>query len=95
MAMRFVADAMAKGAAGAMVHRDVPDAGHLLLVDDTLAGLHRLGGYARHRFTGQLDRGHRQRRQDHDEGDAADDPVDVRRTRTRRSRPTTIIGACR
>jgi UDP-N-acetylmuramoyl-tripeptide--D-alanyl-D-alanine ligase len=50
----FVADAMAKGAAGAMVHRDVPDAGHLLLVDDTLAGLHRLGGYARHRFTGQL-----------------------------------------
>ena len=50
----FVADAMAKGAAGAMVHRDVPDAGHLLLVDDTLAGLHRLGGYARHRYTGQL-----------------------------------------
>lgn len=50
----FVADAVAKGAAGAMVHRDVPEASHLLLVDDTLAGLHRLGGYARHRFAGQL-----------------------------------------
>jgi UDP-N-acetylmuramoyl-tripeptide--D-alanyl-D-alanine ligase len=50
----FVADAMAQGAAGAMVHRDVPDADHLLLVDDTLAGLHRLGGYARLRFAGRL-----------------------------------------
>ena len=28
--------------------------GRLLLVDDTLAGLHRLGGYARERFTGRL-----------------------------------------
>ena len=51
---RFVADALAKGAAGALVHRDVPDAGHLLLVDDTLAGLHRLGGYARERSTARL-----------------------------------------
>jgi UDP-N-acetylmuramoyl-tripeptide--D-alanyl-D-alanine ligase len=50
----FVTDAMAKGAAGAMVHRDVPDASRLLLVDDTLAGLHRLGGYARVRFGGRL-----------------------------------------
>ena len=50
----FVADALAKGAAGAMVHRDVPAVGRLLLVDDTLAGLHRLGGYARARFTGRL-----------------------------------------
>ena len=50
----YVADAMDKGAAGAMVHRDVPEFGHLLLVDDTLAGLHRLGGYARVRFTGRL-----------------------------------------
>ncbi len=50
----FVADAMAKGAAGAMVHHDVPASGHLLLVDDTLAGLHRLGGYARLRFGGRL-----------------------------------------
>src|SRR5271166_1597213 len=50
----FVAEALAKGAAGAMVHRDVPDAARLLLLDDTLAGLHRLGGYARERFTGRL-----------------------------------------
>jgi UDP-N-acetylmuramoyl-tripeptide--D-alanyl-D-alanine ligase len=50
----FVADALARGAAGAMVHRAVPDAGGLLLVDDTLAALHRLGGYARERFTGRL-----------------------------------------
>jgi UDP-N-acetylmuramoyl-tripeptide--D-alanyl-D-alanine ligase len=50
----FVAEAIAAGAAGAMVDRDVPDAGRLLLVDDTLAGLHRLGGYARQRFRGRL-----------------------------------------
>jgi UDP-N-acetylmuramoyl-tripeptide--D-alanyl-D-alanine ligase len=50
----FVVDALAKGAAGAMVHRNVPAVGRLLLVDDTLAGLHRLGGYARGRFTGRL-----------------------------------------
>jgi UDP-N-acetylmuramoyl-tripeptide--D-alanyl-D-alanine ligase len=49
----FVADALAKGAAGAMVHRPVPGAA-ILLVDDTLAGLHRMGGYARERFGGQL-----------------------------------------
>jgi UDP-N-acetylmuramoyl-tripeptide--D-alanyl-D-alanine ligase len=45
----FVADALAKGAAGAMVHGDVPGAAHLLLVDDTLAALARLGGFARAR----------------------------------------------
>ncbi len=50
----FVPDAFAKGASGAMVHRDMADAARLLLVDDTLAGLHRLGGYARERFTGRL-----------------------------------------
>ena len=50
----FVADAIAKGAAGGMVHRDIPQSSHLLLVDDTLAGLHRIGAYARHRFMGQL-----------------------------------------
>jgi len=53
----FVADALARGAAGALVHRvppdNAPDA-RLLLVDDTLAGLGRMGGYARARFTGRL-----------------------------------------
>ncbi len=54
----FVADALAKGAAGAMVHRDlaldVPAPARLLRVDDTLAALTRLGAYARARFTGRL-----------------------------------------
>jgi UDP-N-acetylmuramoyl-tripeptide--D-alanyl-D-alanine ligase len=62
----FVIDALAKGAAGAMVHRDVPSdvttgvtshatiAARLLRVDDTLAALTRLGAYARARFTGRL-----------------------------------------
>ena len=43
----FVADALAKGAAGAMVHQAMPDAKNLLLVDDTQAALARLGGFAR------------------------------------------------
>lgn len=46
----FVADALAKGAAGAMVHDDTSQAGPVLRVDDTLAGLARLGGFARTRF---------------------------------------------
>lgn len=50
----FVLDALAKGAAGAMVHRDIPQAARLLRVDDTLAALTRLGGYARARFTGRV-----------------------------------------
>jgi UDP-N-acetylmuramoyl-tripeptide--D-alanyl-D-alanine ligase len=50
----FVAAALSAGASGAMVHRDVPNVTQLLHVDDTLAGLHRLGGYARERFTGRL-----------------------------------------
>ena len=48
----FVADALARGAAGAMVHRDM--AGAVLRVDDTLAGLWRLGGFARVRFGGRV-----------------------------------------
>jgi UDP-N-acetylmuramoyl-tripeptide--D-alanyl-D-alanine ligase len=44
----FVADALARGAAGAIVHSDAP-ASPLLRVDDTLAGLSRLGGFARAR----------------------------------------------
>jgi UDP-N-acetylmuramoyl-tripeptide--D-alanyl-D-alanine ligase len=51
---RFVANALANGAAGAMVHAPVPGATPLLQVDDTLAGLARLGGYARARFTGRV-----------------------------------------
>ncbi len=51
-----VADAMAKGAAGAMVHRphDLPEDANLLVVGDTLAGLTTLGGFGRTRFTGAV-----------------------------------------
>jgi UDP-N-acetylmuramoyl-tripeptide--D-alanyl-D-alanine ligase len=48
----FVADALAKRAAGAMVHRDAP--GPVLRVDDTMSGLTRLGEYGRSRFRGRL-----------------------------------------
>src|ERR1700728_5155461 len=41
----FVADALATGAAGAMVHADPAPNGAMLRVDDTLAGLARLGGF--------------------------------------------------
>ncbi|HVY15852.1 MAG TPA: Mur ligase family protein, partial [Rhodopila sp.] len=47
----FAADAIAKGASGVMAHEDVA-CRPLLRVDDTLAGLHRLGAFARSRFTG-------------------------------------------
>jgi len=50
----FIAEALAKGAAAAMVHRDIPGAGPLLRTDDTLAALTRLGAFARARFTGRL-----------------------------------------
>ncbi len=50
----FVADAMAKGAAGAMVHRTVPGVRHLLQVDDTLAGLARMGGFSRVRSAAKV-----------------------------------------
>ncbi len=46
----FVADALAKGAAGALVHDDVAPSEPVLRVDDTLAGLARLGAFARSRF---------------------------------------------
>ncbi|HET9018784.1 MAG TPA: UDP-N-acetylmuramoyl-tripeptide--D-alanyl-D-alanine ligase [Acetobacteraceae bacterium] len=48
-----VADAFARGAAGAMVHRAAEGA-PLLRVDDTLAGLRALGAFARGRLTGRL-----------------------------------------
>ena len=47
-----VADALARGAAGAMVHSDVPQR-PVLRVADTLAGLHALGRFARARFAGR------------------------------------------
>ena len=53
----FVADALARGAAGALVHHDIaglPAGAKLLRVDDTLAALHRLGEFARARFTGRM-----------------------------------------
>ncbi len=45
----FVSAAFAKGAAGALVSRDVPGVGPLLVVEDTLAGLNRLAQAARAR----------------------------------------------
>jgi UDP-N-acetylmuramoyl-tripeptide--D-alanyl-D-alanine ligase len=46
----FVAEALAKGAAGAMVHSPASAGQPVIQVDDTLAGLMRLGGFARARF---------------------------------------------
>jgi UDP-N-acetylmuramoyl-tripeptide--D-alanyl-D-alanine ligase len=48
------AGALQAGAAGVMLHRDNPDIANRLLVDDTLAGLTRLGAFARARFAGRL-----------------------------------------
>lgn len=48
------AHAIEAGAAGVMVHRDLPDIGQRLIVDDTLAGLTRLGAFARARFSGRV-----------------------------------------
>jgi UDP-N-acetylmuramoyl-tripeptide--D-alanyl-D-alanine ligase len=50
----FVAEALAKGAAGAMISRDVAVAGKFLRVDDTLAGLTRLGAFARARSAARI-----------------------------------------
>lgn len=50
----FAADALAHGAAGALIHRPVAGAARVLLVDDTLAALARMGGFARARFTGHV-----------------------------------------
>ena len=54
---RFVADALAKGAAGALVHSlpdGVADDAPLLQVGDTFAALNALGVFARARFRGRL-----------------------------------------
>ncbi|HSU07295.1 MAG TPA: UDP-N-acetylmuramoyl-tripeptide--D-alanyl-D-alanine ligase [Acetobacteraceae bacterium] len=47
-----VPEAFAKGAAGAMVHWEMT--GRALVVDDTLAGLARMGAYGRTRFGGRV-----------------------------------------
>lgn len=53
---RFVADALARGAAGAVVHRTdgLPEGAPLLVVDDTLHALHALGAAGRARFGGRV-----------------------------------------
>lgn len=53
---RFVADALARGAAGAVVHRTdgLPEGAPLLVVDDTLRALHALGAAGRARFGGRV-----------------------------------------
>ena len=48
------AHAIEAGAAGVMVHRDLPEIAQRLIVDDTLAGLTRLGAFARARFSGPM-----------------------------------------
>ncbi len=50
----YAGRALEAGAAGVMVHRDLPGGGNRLVVDDTLAGLTRLGAFARARFSGLL-----------------------------------------
>ncbi len=53
---RHVAEALARGAAGAMVHEPhgLPDEAKLLIVGDTLAGLTALGSFGRARFQGSV-----------------------------------------
>ena len=48
------ARAVGAGAAGVMLHQDRPTIPHRLIVDDTLAGLTRLGAFGRARFAGHI-----------------------------------------
>ncbi len=48
------ARAIEAGAAGVMTHREIPGIASCLIVDDTLAGLTRLGAFARARFAGRV-----------------------------------------
>jgi len=50
----YAQGAIDAGAAGVMVHRDIPSIPCRLVVDDTLAGLTRLGAFARTRFIGRM-----------------------------------------
>jgi UDP-N-acetylmuramoyl-tripeptide--D-alanyl-D-alanine ligase len=50
----YVAEALAKGAAGAMISRDVAAAGNLLRVEDTLAALTRLAAFSRARTNAKI-----------------------------------------
>jgi UDP-N-acetylmuramoyl-tripeptide--D-alanyl-D-alanine ligase len=50
----YVAEALQKGAAGVMISRDLGLSGNFLLVEDTLAGLTRLGAFARDRCAAKV-----------------------------------------
>ena len=50
----YAVQAIEAGAAGVMVHRHLAPIARALLVDDTLAGLTRLGAFGRARFTGRM-----------------------------------------
>lgn len=50
----YVEQGIDAGAAGVMVHRDIAAVANRLVVDDTLAGLTRLGAFARTRFAGRV-----------------------------------------
>lgn len=50
----FVAEALARGAAGVMISRALPGVENFLLVEDTLAGLTRLGAFARARAQAKM-----------------------------------------
>ncbi len=50
----YVAEALAKGAAGAMISRELGLDGHFLLVEDTLAGLTGLAAFARRRSAAKV-----------------------------------------
>jgi UDP-N-acetylmuramoyl-tripeptide--D-alanyl-D-alanine ligase len=50
----YAVGAIEAGAAGVMAHRDISSVAGCLVVDDTLAGLTRLGAFARARFPGRV-----------------------------------------
>jgi UDP-N-acetylmuramoyl-tripeptide--D-alanyl-D-alanine ligase len=50
----YAARSIEAGAAGVMVHQDLSDIARRLVVDETLAGLTRLGAFARRRFAGRV-----------------------------------------